>query len=63
MFVWFEVNTALLIKIRLIEHDTTLNGNLLPTFQSSMGSLQGSPQRAINPHRQLTLLWLPWRLM
>ena len=36
MFVWFEVNTALLIKIRLIKRDTKLNGNLLPMFQRSV---------------------------
>lgn len=35
-FMWFAVNTQLLIKIRLIKHDTMLNGNSLPRFQRSM---------------------------
>ena len=34
--LWFEVNTTLLIKIRLIECDTKLNGDLLPMFQRGM---------------------------
>jgi hypothetical protein len=32
MFVWFEVNTALVIKISLLEHDNVLTGDLLLMF-------------------------------
>ena len=65
-FVWFEVNTTLLIKIRLIECDTKLNGDLLPMFQRGMlppssGQLTKRNQSSQATYSSLTMKAEVWR--